>query len=32
MKAIRFIGVKQPLEMQEVPIPEIGGQDILVGG
>lgn len=30
MKAIRFIGVKQPLEMQEVPIPEIGGQDILV--
>ncbi|MBI5825454.1 MAG: zinc-binding dehydrogenase [Chloroflexi bacterium] len=30
MKAIRFIGVKQPLEMQEIPIPEIGGRDILV--
>ncbi len=30
MKAIRFIGPKQPLEMHEVPIPEIGGRDILV--
>ena len=30
MKAIRFIGVKQPLEMQEIPIPEIGERDILV--
>jgi len=30
MKAIRFMGVKQPLEMQEIPIPEIGEQDILV--
>jgi propanol-preferring alcohol dehydrogenase len=30
MKAIRFIGVKQPLQMQEIPIPEIGGRDILV--
>ena len=30
MKAIRFVGVKQPLEMQEIPIPEIGGRDILV--
>lgn len=30
MKAIRFMGIKQPLEMQEIPIPEIGGRDILV--
>jgi 2-desacetyl-2-hydroxyethyl bacteriochlorophyllide A dehydrogenase len=30
MKAIRFIGVNQPLEMQEIPIPEIGVRDILV--
>ncbi|MBI3150711.1 MAG: zinc-binding dehydrogenase [Chloroflexi bacterium] len=30
MKAIRFVGVKQPLEMQEIPIPEIGVRDILV--
>ncbi len=30
MKAIRFIGIKQPLEMQEIPIPEIGERDILV--
>lgn len=30
MKAIRFIGAKQPLEMQEIPIPEIGERDILV--
>ncbi|RJP48393.1 MAG: alcohol dehydrogenase [Anaerolineaceae bacterium] len=30
MKAIRFIGVKQPLETQEIPVPEIGGRDILV--
>lgn len=30
MKAIRFIGVKQPLQMQEIPIPEIGERDILV--
>ena len=30
MKALRFIGVKQPLEMQEIPIPEIGERDILV--
>lgn len=30
MKAIRFIGPKQPLEMQEIPIPEIGERDVLV--
>lgn len=30
MKAIRFIGVGQPLQMQEIPIPEIGERDILV--
>ena len=30
MKAIRFIGIKQPLQMQEIPIPEIGERDILV--
>lgn len=30
MKAIRFIGVKQPLEMQEISVPEIGGRDVLV--
>ena len=30
MKAVRFMGVNQPLEMQEIPIPEIGERDILV--
>lgn len=30
MKAVRFVGVKQALEMQDVPIPEIGDRDILV--
>lgn len=30
MKAVRFIGVNKPLEMQEIPIPEIGERDILV--
>ncbi|MFN8413649.1 MAG: zinc-binding dehydrogenase [Anaerolineales bacterium] len=30
MKAIRFIGPKQPLEMQDIPVPEIGDRDILV--
>ena len=30
MKAVRFIGVNQPLQMQEVPVPEIGERDILV--
>lgn len=30
MKAIRFVGVRQPLEMQEIPIPEIGERDVLV--
>lgn len=30
MKAIRFISPKQPLEMQDIPIPEIGERDVLV--
>ena len=30
MKAIRFVGVNRPLEMHEIPIPEIGERDILV--
>ncbi len=30
MKAVRFTGVNQPLEMQEIPIPEIGERDILI--
>ena len=30
MKAVRFVGINQPLEMQEISIPEIGDRDILV--
>lgn len=30
MKAVRLTGIKQPLELQEIPIPEIGDFDILV--
>jgi 2-desacetyl-2-hydroxyethyl bacteriochlorophyllide A dehydrogenase len=30
MRAIRFVGVNKPLQMQEIPIPEIGEEDILV--
>lgn len=30
MKAVRFVGVNKPLEMQEIPVPEIGDRDILV--
>ncbi|HEU5099734.1 MAG TPA: zinc-binding dehydrogenase, partial [Roseiflexaceae bacterium] len=30
MKAVRMVGVGQPLELQEIPIPEIGPNDILV--
>ncbi|GAB4496768.1 MAG: hypothetical protein OHK003_03090 [Anaerolineales bacterium] len=30
MKAVRFIGVNQPLQMQEIPVPEIGEGDVLV--
>jgi len=30
MKAVRFVGANKPLEMQEIPMPEIGGRDILV--
>jgi len=30
MKAIRFVGANQPLQMQEIPLPEIGDKDVLV--
>ena len=30
MKAVRFIGANQPLQMQEIPIPQIGERDLLV--
>ena len=30
MKAVRMVGVKQPLEMQEIPIPAVGDGDVLV--
>lgn len=30
MKAVRFVGPNKPLEMQDIPIPEIGERDILV--
>ncbi|MEO9144576.1 MAG: zinc-binding dehydrogenase [Ginsengibacter sp.] len=30
MKAVRFVGINKPLEMQEIPVPEIGDRDILV--
>ncbi len=30
MKAVRFIGVNQSLQMQEIPTPEIGARDVLV--
>lgn len=30
MKAVRLTGIKKPLEMQEIPVPEIGERDILV--
>lgn len=30
MKAVRLVEVGKPLELQEVPIPEIGSQDVLV--
>jgi len=30
MKAVRLIKVGQPLEMQEVPIPQVGPRDVLV--
>lgn len=30
MKAVRFIGVNKPLEMQEIPTPEFGERDIFV--
>jgi len=30
MKAVRMIAVNQPLQMYEIPIPEIGERDILV--
>lgn len=30
MKAVRLLRVGEPLEMQDVPVPRIGGQDVLV--
>lgn len=30
MKTVQFVGVNKPLEMHEIPIPEIGDHDILV--
>jgi 2-desacetyl-2-hydroxyethyl bacteriochlorophyllide A dehydrogenase len=30
MKAIRFVDVNKPLELQEIPVPDIGERDILV--
>jgi propanol-preferring alcohol dehydrogenase len=30
MKAVRMINVHQPLEMQEIPVPEVGPDDVLV--
>jgi len=30
MRSIRFVGVKKPLEMQDIPVPEIEGRDVLV--
>lgn len=30
MKAVRFIGVGRPLQMQDIPMPEIGARDVLV--
>jgi propanol-preferring alcohol dehydrogenase len=30
MKAVRMIGAGQPLELQEIPIPQVGESDILV--
>ncbi len=30
MKAVRFIGINQPLQQQDIPVPEIGDRDILV--
>ena len=30
MKAVRMVAVNQPLELHEIPIPEIGDDDLLV--
>jgi propanol-preferring alcohol dehydrogenase len=30
MKAVRLVEVGQPLELQEIPLPEVGAQDVLV--
>lgn len=30
MKAVRMVGINRPVEIQEIPIPEIGPKDILV--
>lgn len=30
MKAVRFVGTRQPLQMQEIPVPPVGENDVLV--
>jgi len=30
MKAVRLVAIGQPVQMQEVPLPEVGGGDVLV--
>ena len=30
MKAVRLVKVSQPLEMHDIPVPEVGPQDVLV--
>jgi len=30
MKAVRLFEIGQPLELQEIPVPEVGEQDVLV--
>lgn len=30
MRAVRFVGVNKPLEMQEIPVPEIGENEVLI--
>ena len=30
MKAVRLVEINQPLEMHEIPVPNVGPQDVLV--
>ena len=30
MKAVRLVEIGQPLELQEIPVPDVGDQDVLV--